>query len=79
MLTGYRYCGLLATQQEIEASTITEEKKRTAYNYDGTDNYRLGPTGDGVYFYITTQWMRESFKSFLAVVETLGYQVYLKR
>ena len=78
MLTGYRYCGLLATQQEIEASTIMEEKKKKAYKY-GDTNYRLGPTSDGVYFYITTQWMRDSFKSFLAVVETLGYQVYLKR
>lgn len=78
LLTGYKYCGTIATPHEIEASTIKEEKKITAYHY-GDTSFLLGPTGDNVRFYITTQWMRESFKHFLAVVEACGYQVYIKR
>lgn len=78
LLTGYKYCGTIATPHEIEVSNIKEEKKKAAYHY-GNESFLLGPTSDNVRFYVTTQWMRESFKNFLGAVEALGYQVFLMR
>ena len=77
ILSGYRYCGVVVKKNVLEAANLPTDVLSKAYRYDETDSILLTQT-DSVEFYVTTQWMRDSFKKLLAVAEKEGYKVYIK-
>ena len=76
ILTGYQYCGIVATRETIDSSPHVISAKKKAYHY-GDDNYLLKTT-DGVEFYVSTQWMRDSFKKLISIANNQGYRVFIK-
>ena len=75
MLDGFQYCGVVAKEGVVDSSTYPPAAKQKAYHH-GDANY-LQHTADGVAFYTSTQWGRDSFKKLLSVAESRGYQVFM--
>jgi hypothetical protein len=76
ILTGYQYCGIVATRETIDSSSHVLSAKKKAYHY-GDDKYLL-KASDGVEFYVSTQWMRDSFKKLISIANNQGYRVFIK-
>ena len=77
MLKGFTYCGVVATEGVVDSSSYPESAKKKAYHH-GDPNYLL-TASDGVAFYTSTQWTRDSFKTLLSISENLGYKVYIQK
>ena len=77
MLQGFTYCGVVARKEVVDSSTYPPAAKMKAY-HQGDSNYLL-TSNDGVEFYTSTQWTRDSFKSLLAIIESNGYQVFMQK
>ena len=74
MLSSFQYCGVVAKKEEVDCATYPLASKMKAYHC-GESKYLLR-TSDGIDFYTTTQWTRDSFKKLLSIAEAHGYQVY---
>ena len=75
MLIGFQYCGVVAREGVVDSATYPPAAKKKAYHH-GDSNY-LQQAADGVVFYTSTQWGRDSFKKLLSVAENHGYSVFM--
>ena len=77
ILTGYRYCGVVATKDTIDKSSHSLKDKIKAYRIDNPD-FILSTPADGIDFCVSTQWTRDSLKNLIPVIERLGYPVFME-
>lgn len=77
MLGGFQYCGVVARKEIVNAMSYSPEAKQKRYRCSDSD--ALLSSSDGVAFYTSTQWERESFKKLLAIAEEHGYRVFILR
>ena len=77
MLRGFQYCGVVAKEGVVDCSNHAAAAKKKAYHH-GEPDYLLRAS-DGVAFYTTTQWERDSFKKLLSIAESYGYQVFTQK
>lgn len=78
MLSAFQYCGVVVRKQVLENSSYSLSVKNKAYHFENPD-YILKAPIDGVDFYVTTQWERDSFKKLLGIAERHGYQVFTSK
>ena len=77
MLGNFQYCGVVVRESDIRNAAYPPEAKMKRYRY-GDSNYLLC-SSDGISFYTSTQWERDSFKKLLSVAERHGYRVFINK
>ena len=75
MLIGFQYCGVVAREGVVDSATYPPAAKKKAYHHG--DSTYLQQAADGVVFYTSYQWGRDSFKKLLSVAENHGYSVFM--
>ena len=75
MLNGFRYCGVVAREGVVDSFPIPPAAKKKAYHHGDSKYLQRG--ADGIAFYTTTQWGRDSFKKLLSIAASYGYQVFM--
>lgn len=76
-LTGYIYCGVIVKKDFLEQANMKPELMQRIYRYNDSDSLLCTPS-DNVKFYVTTQWMRESFSKLISIAKNKGYNIYIK-
>jgi hypothetical protein len=77
ILMSWKYCGVVVRKEVLETSSLSLAVRKKAYRYEEDESLLCTPS-DGVYFYTSTQWMRDSFKTLVAIANSKGYNVYFK-
>lgn len=74
MSTGFKAEGLLVTEEKLNNSTkMTDSRKHKCY-YADDSSFRL-VSGDGVAFFVSTQWTMESFQNIIEAAKKRGLKI----
>ena len=76
ILGNFSYRGVVVKKEDIEKAPYSLEAKQKRYRFQDSD--AALSSSDGVIFYTSTQWQRETFRNLITIAEENGKQVYIK-
>lgn len=72
----FKYIGFLCSHKDLNNWDTKENYKNQRYRFHKGDSQLV--SGDGVIFFVSTQWTAESIKGVIKIANKLGYSIYEK-